>query len=87
MDFQKRRKVKNKTIVETNNFIVLDKYNDIRISKNCYQSEADLEAELISDLENQGFEYVKNINTTEKMLENIKVILEHLNNVHFSDAE
>lgn len=79
--------MKNKVVAQTNNFIVLDKYMNLNTSINSYQSEADLERELISDLETQGFEYVNNLTTTEKMLDNIKKILEHLNDVHFSVAE
>ncbi len=51
-----------KPLAETNNFIVLDKYTEIKKSDS-YQSEADLEKELISirDLENHGSEYRKDI--------------------------
>ena len=43
-----------KPIVESNNFIVLDKYIKIEQEGSSYQSEADLENELIKDLSNQG---------------------------------
>ncbi len=47
-----------KPIAESNNFIILDKYSpDWKISES-YQSEGDLERELIQDLVNQGYEYL-----------------------------
>ena len=74
-------------IIESNNFIVLDKYTNINDSSDSYQSEAELEKELISDLINQGYEYKKDINSTESMLSNIRVQLEELNKTSFSDDE
>ena len=74
-------------IIESNNFIVLDKYTNINDSSDSYQSEAELEAEFIKDLSNQGYEYRKDITSTESMLNNIKVQLENLNKTSFSDEE
>ncbi|MCP3796814.1 type I restriction endonuclease subunit R [Paenibacillus sp. CH40] len=76
-----------KPIVESNNFIVLDKYTKIDQQGADYQTEADLERELIQDLDNQGYKYLPNLNTPEKMLANIQVQLQELNNVQFSEAE
>ena len=45
------------TIAESNNFIVLDKYNKEWQGNESYQSESDLERELIQDLINQGYEF------------------------------
>ena len=45
-------------IVESNSFIVLDKYVREWQAAESYQSEADLERELLKDLQNQGYEYV-----------------------------
>ena len=42
------------TIAESNNFIVLDKYTKVLDTGDSYQSESDLERELIQDLLNQG---------------------------------
>jgi type I restriction enzyme R subunit len=90
---QARYKVKGslmtdyKTIAESNNFIVLDKYTkNLEVNEN-YQSEADLECDLIEDLRNQGYEYVPGLNTPEKMLANVRVQLQALNNVEFLDGE
>ena len=76
-----------KTIAESKKFIVLDKYTKCPQISESYQSEYDLEREFIADLENQGYEYVKGLNTTEKMLSNIRTLLEDLNKVKFTDAE
>lgn len=76
-----------KPIAESNNFIVLEKYTKIDQQGVAYQTEADLERELIQDLVNQGYEYLPNLNTPEKMLANAQVQLQNLNNVQFSEAE
>ena len=76
-----------KTIAESNNFIVLDKY--IKIDQDCssYQTEADLEKELIKDLSNQGYEFLSDLNNPDKMLVNIRKQLEELNKIEFLDSE
>lgn len=73
-------------IVETNNFIVLDKYTKIT-QPSTYQTEADLERELVSDLRQQGYEYLNNLTTPEALLDNLKTQMEALNGVVFSEAE
>ncbi|WP_374492002.1 HsdR family type I site-specific deoxyribonuclease [Brachymonas sp.] len=76
-----------KTIAESKHFIVLDKYNpDWKVAEG-YQSEGDLEHELIQDLVNQGYEYLPSLNTPEKLLANVRVQLEALNKVQFLDGE
>ncbi|SDY93139.1 type I restriction endonuclease subunit R [Tindallia californiensis] len=76
-----------KPIAESNNFIVLDKYTKIDQKGASYQTEADLERELIQDLVNQGYEFLPGLNTPEKMFANIRVLLQDLNKVQFTDAE
>ena len=76
----------HKTIAETNNFIVLDKYTKIEQQGGGYQTEADLERELIQDLVNQGYDYLPKI-TTEKMLANVRVQLQNLNKMQFLEGE
>lgn len=79
-----------KPIAETKNFIVLDKYTKgWQVSENLqsYQSEAGLEQEFIQDLQTLGYEYLPDLNTPEKMLANVRVQLQALNNVQFSDDE
>ena len=76
-----------KTIAESKKFIVLDKYTKCPQVNEAYQSEYNLEREFITDLESQGYEYVQGMNTTQKMLSNVRVQLEDLNKVKFTDAE
>jgi type I restriction enzyme R subunit len=76
-----------KTIAESKNFIVLDKYTkEWKVSEN-YQSESNLEQEFIADLQNQGYEYLPGLNTPEALLANVRVQLQTLNNVQFSNGE
>ncbi len=76
-----------KPIAESKNFIVLDKYVKAWESADSYQSENDLERELIKDLENQGYEFCPDLINPEAMLANVRVQLQALNNVEFSNAE
>lgn len=76
-----------KPIAESRNFIVLDKYIREWNENDNYQSEADLERELIEDLVSQGYEFISDLNTPEKMLTNTRRLLQELNNVEFSDVE
>jgi len=76
-----------KTIVESKNFIVLDRYTrDWKVAEG-YQSEHDLERELIDDLKNQGYDYLPDLKTPQALLANVRVQLQVLNNIQFSDAE
>ncbi|WP_374542797.1 type I restriction endonuclease, partial [Flavobacterium sp.] len=78
-----------KTIAESNNFIVLDKYikySELNEPSMVYQTEAALEKEFIQDLINQGYEN-PHLNTTEALLENVRVQLQALNNMEFLDSE
>ncbi|WJW83836.1 type I restriction endonuclease subunit R (plasmid) [Moellerella wisconsensis] len=76
-----------KTIAESNNFIVLDKYVTEWDENDRYQSEADLECELIQDLRNQGYEFVPDITSQSTMLANVRVQLQTLNKVFFTESE
>lgn len=75
------------TIAESNNFIVLDKYTKIEQQGASYQTEADLERELIADLVNQGYDHLPKLTTPKAMLENVRVQLQLLNKMEFSDDE
>lgn len=75
------------TIAETNNFIVLDKYENITQTETGYQTEADLEKELIQDLVNQGYENPKYLTSQKALLDNVREQLQTLNDVQFTDAE
>jgi type I restriction enzyme, R subunit len=75
------------TIAESNNFIVLDRYsNDWHVSES-YQNEYNLEREFIQDLQNQGYEFLPTLNTSAKLLDNVREQLQVLNNMRFSDGE
>ncbi|GFO68223.1 DEAD/DEAH box helicase [Geomonas limicola] len=74
-------------IAESNNFIVLDKYTKAWQVCDSYQSEYDLEREFIQDLQNQGYEFVPNLNAPDKLLANVREQLQALNNVQFSGGE
>ncbi|MHB8787609.1 MAG: type I restriction endonuclease subunit R [Thauera sp.] len=76
-----------KTIAESRNFIVLDKYTKDWQVNESYQSEGDLEREFIQDLVHQGYEALQGLNTPEALLANVRVQLQALNNVQFSNAE
>ncbi|EKT4500186.1 type I restriction endonuclease subunit R [Flavobacterium psychrophilum] len=78
-----------KTIAETNNFIVLDKYtkySEVNEPPAVYQTEAALEKEFIQDLINQGYEN-PNLTSIEAMFANVRVQLQALNYMEFSDSE
>lgn len=79
--------MQNRTILETNNFIVLDKYEKLVQNSSSFQSETALEREFIQDLANQGYEYLTNLHSPKALLENVRVQLQTLNGVQFSDAE
>ena len=76
-----------KTIAESNNFIVLDRYTKCWQVNEPYQSEGALEREFIDDLVSQGYEYLSELNTPEKLLANVRVQLQTLNNVLFLEGE
>lgn len=74
-------------ITETNRFIVLDKYVRAWEAADSYQSETDLERELVQDLCNQGYEFLPDLKSTNTMLANVRVQLQALNDVQFTDKE
>ncbi len=76
-----------KTIAESKNFIVLDQYTQEWKVAESYQSESDLEREFIADLQNQGYEYLHGLNTADALLGNVRVQLQSLNDMQFSNGE
>lgn len=79
-----------KTIAESNNFIVLDKYtkhSEAQEAAAVYQTEAALEREFIQDLINQGYENPTHLTSIEAMLANVRLQLQALNNMVFTDGE
>jgi len=78
------------TITETNNFIVLDKYDKYSTLNEppaVYQTEAALEQEFIKDLVAQGYEKPSDLKTQQAMLANVRQQLQALNNMEFTDVE
>lgn len=79
-----------KTIAESNNYIVLDKYTkfyDLNEAPVAYQTEAALEKEFIQDLIDLGYENPTNLKSTDTMLANVRTQLQTLNNMVFTDNE
>lgn len=76
-----------KPIAESHSFIVLDKYTKEWQVNDSYQSEDALERELIQDLQNQGYEFQPTLNTPQALLVNVRLQLQALNSVQFSEGE
>lgn len=74
-------------IAETTNYIILDQYERLPQINGSYQSEAQLEEELISDLQRQGYKYAPEIRTPEALLKNVRAQIERLNEISFTDEE
>ena len=76
-----------KPIAESRSFIVLDKYTQRWRVADSYQSEGDLERELIQDMVNQGYEFLPELNNPDAMLANVRAQLEALNGTEFLEGE
>ena len=74
------------TIAEMNNGIILAKYESKKSNISSYQKEAELEEWLISNLELQGYERIY-VSDDKELYDNLKIQLEKLNNVEFTDSE
>ncbi|MGY0150564.1 HsdR family type I site-specific deoxyribonuclease [Edwardsiella tarda] len=74
------------TIAESNSFIILDKYTKSPETGDSYQSESELERELIQDLRNQGYEFIS-LKSPSGMLADVRQQLQTLNGVVFNDSE
>ncbi|MFI3322115.1 MAG: type I restriction endonuclease subunit R [Rikenellaceae bacterium] len=80
----------NKTILESNNFIVLNSYTSRLVDENSasfYQSEEALEREFIADLVALGYDNPSYIKSSKDMFDNVRVQIEHLNSMRFTDNE
>jgi type I restriction enzyme R subunit len=74
-------------LAETNHFIILDRYNKPLRIAGSYQSEDELERELVKDLQEQGYELCADLNTPADLLANARLQLQTLNKVTFTDDE
>ncbi|MCY4287943.1 MAG: type I restriction endonuclease subunit R [Aestuariivita sp.] len=79
--------LQTKPVAESRNFIVLNNYVQEWKADATYQSEDDLERELIRDLTNQGYEYLTELTTPKAMLANVRTQLQTLNNIEFTNTE
>lgn len=73
-------------ILEQEHTTVVAKYSPQERDLSAYQSEAQLEKELIAQLVAQGYEY-PSIKDEEALLANLRLQLERLNDIHLTDAE
>ena len=74
------------TIAESDKFIILEQHTKVPQSDS-YQSESDLERELIQDLVNQGYQYLPSVTNPQSMLANVREQLQTLNKVQFTEGE
>ena len=75
------------TIAEMTNGIILANFKkDLSARESSYQSESDLERKMIDNLVSQGYEFIKT-KTSEDLYRNLRLQIEKLNNVCFSDDE
>lgn len=75
------------TIAEMTEGIILAKFEkDLKIKETSYQSEAQLEEKMIENLVSQGYERLK-VKTNKELYQNLKIQIERLNNVSFSNKE
>lgn len=78
--------VKYDLVAQNNESTVVSEYiADYKKSTN-YQTEQQLEQEFINQLKSQAYQYL-NIHTEQDLIKNLKVQLERLNNITFSDNE
>lgn len=73
-------------VAETNENTVVTQYEPVKKHSDVYQSEAELEAEFIRMLTEQGYEYI-NAHSEDDMIANLRKKLEELNDYVFSDSE
>jgi type I restriction enzyme R subunit len=73
-------------ISDNMNSTVVAEYEGIKQKEKSYQSEDQLEKELIRTLQEQGYERV-DINNEEELIPNLRKQLEKLNNINFTDKE
>lgn len=74
------------TVAEMTDGIILAKYKSPDRINDSYQSESDLEHELVNNLKEQGYEPIK-ITTTDELYKNLKKQIERLNDVSFTKEE
>jgi len=73
-------------VLESENFIIVNEYTKQPVEK-YIESEADMENDLIDTLQRQGYQYLKDINTEDKLINFTRTEINRLNNVELSDDE
>ena len=73
-------------IAENEDYTIVSDYQAIYRKSDKYQTEAQLEKELIKNLTEQGYEYLA-IHTEQDLVDNLRVQLQKLNNYTFTDSE
>lgn len=73
-------------IATTNETTVLSEYIPTNEDREHYQSEAQMENHFIKMLQKQGYHY-EDIKTEKELIQNLKIRLENLNNITFSEDE
>lgn len=73
-------------VTQSNENTVVAEYISTTVRSDAYQSEANLEREFIALLQKQGYEYLP-IHTEADLIANLRVRLEELNGIQFTDSE
>ena len=73
-------------IAENENYTIVSDYEAVYRTSEKYQTEAQLEQELIKNLTEQGYEYLA-IHTEKDLVDNLRVQLQRLNDYTFTDSE
>ena len=77
----------NSTIAEMTNGIILAKFEkELKVGETGYQTEAELEKQMIENLISQGYERLV-VKSNEDLYENLKIQIERLNGVSFTKDE
>lgn len=79
-------KYNTSTVAEMTDGIILAKYKSPDRINDSYQSESELEYELVNNLKEQGYEPIK-ITTIDELHANLKKQIERLNDVSFTEEE
>ena len=80
-------KYRTSTIAEMTGGIILANFEkDLEVRETSYQSEAELERQMIENLVSQGYERLI-VKSNDELYANLKVQIEKLNNISFSDEE
>ena len=73
-------------IAENENYTIVSDYEAVYRTSEKYQTEAQLEQELIKNLTEQGYDYLQ-IHKEQDLVDNLRVKLQKLNNYTFTDSD